>query len=701
MRPTRDPASESSAADESRNPGAAAARPGAATAFVADVSAWDQRLPAILVRLGLALLGAGLIALGILADGAALARWVGANLSPDGAISPDTARQVASLRPLLLAAGFIALGLAIAADWAIAAYRALENAVLALARLVLRLAAAIARGAAILGSTLAGILPARFVEASLLVLLLALVLGLSWWARSTQPPFHAEGINLQPAKNLVLHGKYALRSYEGFDTQTFRITTGPAMLVPTAVAFALFGIHSSVAHAVAVGFFVLFILLAYVMLRPHLGGGTVLLGLLFFVLHPANIFYGPSCGYVEGGMGESPALAYLMIGLLLWGSALIRPSNARLFLAGVFFGLSFQSKWLFLFALFAVVGTYAVLRLAGRRLPSRAYLLPALGLLATAAAFFLMRVSQFGLQGEMAHLGRLWDQHMRRAVGFSTGEGQVESLFAVARPLVTVAQVGFWSMLGAFLTLPALAYAVVLLRRRLHPVPLYILVFTLMWFAWWFLFSYDLPLQHILYIMPFVQIFAAKLVVDSWRAARLWRPDSRLGALRATAIAVIALVVAGKTAVPLAQNIDQIHRGRQELAAPFAEFVAYVEAHTEPDAIFSGWSWSKPWWLSIEKDRTIKDRARVPFDHREKVPEYLVVTPEWPLDVIGTGWPDMAYRSRWTYRENARRQEFIAAHCTHLLTTGGVRTWSLYRINPLPPPAGSAAGTPPGAGGTS
>lgn len=677
----------------------AAARPGEDEPLVADASAWDTRLPAILVRIGFGVLGAGLIALGALVDGAVLARWAAANLSPDGQISPDTTRQVAALRPLLLAAGFILFGLAIAADWAIAAYRAAETALVALVRLGLRLVAAVARGLAIFGSVLARAIPAGIREPFSLVLLIALVLTMALWARAAQPPFHSEGINLQPAKNLVLHAKYALRSYEGFDTQTFRITTGPAMLVPTAVAFALFGIRSAVAHAVAIGFFVLFLLLAYTTLRRHLGGGTVLLGLFFFVLHPANIFFGASCSYVDGGMGESPALAYMMIGLILWGTALSRPSNWRLLLAGVFFGLSFQSKWLFLFTLLAVAGTYGVLRLAGRRLPSRAYVLPALGLVAATAAFFVMRVSQFGLPGEIAHLGRLWDQHVRRAVGFSTGEGQVESIFAVARPLVTLAQVEFWSMLGAFLTLPGLGYAIVLLRRRPHPIPLYVLVFTLMWFAWWVLFSYDLPLQHILYIMPFVQIFAAKLVVDSWGAARSWRPDGRTGALRATVLAVIALAVLGKTVVPLAQNIDQIYRGKQELAVPYHEFLAYVEANTEPDAVFSGWSWSKPWWLSIEKDRTIKDRARYPFEQRETHPEYLVVTPEWPLDELGTGWPDMAYRSRWTHKENARRKEFIAQHCTHLITTGGQRTWSLYRINPLPPPAADAGtGRPPAPG---
>ena len=98
MRPTRDPASERVEANDARTTPAPGMR-GAPTDMVADVTAWDQRLPAILVRLGLALVGASLIAAGALADGAALARWVGANLSPDGAISvPYHPYQILSVR---------------------------------------------------------------------------------------------------------------------------------------------------------------------------------------------------------------------------------------------------------------------------------------------------------------------------------------------------------------------------------------------------------------------------------------------------------------------------------------------------------------------------------------------------------------------------------------------------------------------------
>ncbi len=682
-------------------PGAHHSGPTAARAVppIADASAWDTRLPAVLVRLGLALSGAGLIAIGLLFDGDALTQLVARNLAPDGELSARTASQVASLHPLFFAIGIILLGLAIAGEWAIAIYRGLETVLIAVVRFILRLLVVAVRALGTAATLLPSAVPVRAREPILLALLLGLVVSLSLWARAAQPPFHAEGINLQPAKNLVLHGKYALRSYEGFDGDTFRITTGPAMLVPTAVAFALLGVRFAVANAVAIAFFVAFLLLAYAAMRRQLGGGAVLLGLFFFVLHPANIFFGASCGYVDGGMGESPGLAYMMIGVLLWSAALARPSNLRLLVAGLFFGLSFQSKWLFLFTIFAAVGAYGVLRLTGRRLPSRVYLLPLIGLLVASGAFFLMRVSQFGLQGEMAHLSRLLGQHLRRAVGFSTGEGQVESIFAVARPLVTLAQVDFWSILGFFLTAPGIAYAIVLLRRRLDPLLLYILVFTLMWFVWWLVFSYDLPLQHILYIMPFMQIFAAKLLVDGWHAAHRWRATGPTVALRASLLAVIALVVLGKTAVPLLQHVDEIHRGAQELAAPYRDFVTHVEANTEPDAVFSGWSWSKPWWLSISQDRTIKDRARYPFEQRENHPEYLVVTPEWPLDKTGTGWPDMAYRSQWTYRQNERRLDFIRDHCTHLLTTGGEHTWHLYRVNPLPGAAEQAPREGNGTGG--
>jgi hypothetical protein len=51
----------------------------------------------------------------------------------------------------------------------------------------------------------------------------------------------------------------------------------------------------------------------------------------------------------------------------------------------------------------------------------------------------------------------------------------------------------------------------------------------------------------------------------------------------------------------------------------------------------------------------------------------------------------MAYAIRWRLAENERRREFIARHCSHLLTTGDEHQWAIYRVNPLPAVPGAAA----------
>jgi hypothetical protein len=238
-------------------------------------------------------------------------------------------------------------------------------------------------------------------------------------------------------------------------------------------------------------------------------------------------------------------------------------------------------------------------------------------------------------------------------------------------------------------TVPAFIYAAVNLRRKLDPVPLFIITFTGIWLVWWVLFSYDLPLQHLLYVMPFIQIYVAKLLVDGWRAAASphpapGQPPAGARRLRACLLGAIALVIFGKTVLPLFHDIDDIYQGRQTLKPAYQEMVDYVNRHLEPDAIVSGWNWSQPWWLSVDVDRAIKNRAIYPPEERDSRPEYLVITPEWPLENPGTGWPNMAYASRWTLRQNERRREFIENECTHLLTTGTEHQWSIYRVNPRP-----------------
>jgi hypothetical protein len=680
MRPRREGSVLDTAPDEA--PPAAAGGRGRSTGE----TGWPPRAAVGTVRALAALLALVLLAIGILVDGAALGQWATQNLAPDGHLSPGTLAQIAGLRWLILLGGVLCALVAIAAPVAIRLYLALERLVLGLVGqvwrgLLLPLGRAIGRTVAALPRTV----PAPRAAPLAMAALLTLVVAVAIYARTAQPPFHAEGLNLQPPRNLLEHGKYALHSYQNWDRDTYRITTGPAMLVPTALAYAIFGVNIWVAHAVAILFFLGFLILAYLSFSPHLGRGATVLGLTLFCLTPSNIFFGPSNGYVNGGMGEAPGLFYLVAGAMLWSSALARRSHVLLVVAGIAWGLSFQSKWLFLLALPALLGTWVVLALTGRRYPARTYLLPALGFLIPPLAFFLMRLSQFGLAAELAHLGRLLGKHIGRAAGFDTDEGQVASIFAVARPLITLAQVDFWRTLAAFVTLPALIYSGRKVATRLHPFPLFFLVFSVLWLTWWVLFSFDLPVQHILYVMPFVLLFTGKLIVDAWSAigAALagTRDGGRRDLLRALRLALV-IAVAGLTAVPLASQIDDIHAARQTLMPAYREMLTYIETKTEPNALYAGWGWSKPWWLAIHHDVDIKDRTKQPYAYREPGrTEYLVVTPELPLGLQPPGWPNMSYPNRYTVREDGRRAEFIARHCTHLLTTGRGHQWHLYRVN--------------------
>jgi hypothetical protein len=658
-------------------------------------SLWRRDIGVKLARWALAIAGAACLGAGLALDGPALARWVAGHLTADGVLSPATQAEVAALRPLLLGAGGILLVAALFVGAATAIYSAIETLAIAIVSGLHRFVLRPLGQAALAIASVPRAIPVSARPVLGFLALAAFVSFMAFFAHSSQPLFHSDGINLQPPRNLVQHGRYATHSREGWDLLTFRISTGPTMLLPTALGFALFGPHRAVADAIAVGFFLGFLWLCYRGFSRSLGAGAVVLGLTLFCTNPANIFFGPSNGYVSAGMGEAPALFFLVAGVLLWCSALERGSHGRLLLAGICFGLSFQAKWLFLFSLPALLATWGVLAIAGRRQPTRTYLLPALGLLLPPLAFYLMRVSQVGFNGEAAHLARLWGNHGVRAMGFTTDQGQVQSIFAVARPLITLEQVDFWRALAAFLTVPAAIYAGSLLRRRLDPFLLYCLTFLTIWFTWWVIFSYDLPQQHLLYIMPFAYVFAGKLIVDGLAATAAPAIGTGKEALRHALRTAIAIVILGYTVLPLSRQVDQILQARIILEKPYEEMVAYVNQHTEPDAIFSGWSWSLPWWLAVDRDRTVKDRSKYPFAQRDPQAEYFMVAPEWPFSRYGTGWPNVSYPNRWALREDARRQDFVARHCTLLMTTGTKHQWSLYRVNPLPDTLATAA-LPPG-----
>ena len=299
-----------------------------------------------------------------------------------------------------------------------------------------------------------------------------------------------------------------------------------------------------------------------------------------------------------------------------------------------------------------------------------------------------MRVSELGLRGKHStSSGFLAITSAPRAAGVASGSGQVETIFSFARPLVTLAQVDFWSFLGVFLAVPAYAYAVAHLRRRPEPLPVYIMAFISIWALWWILLNYDLPEQHILFILPFIQIYVAKLLIDGYQALSRVNNGSASRILARCGLAAIALIIVGKTFLPFLQIVDSIGLGSRTLTPAYREFVTFVDENTEPNAIFSGWTWSSPWWLSIEtriaRSRTAPGTRSSSGSPSRVFRHYPGMAHRREAPQRGLG-PNMSYASRWGYEQNEKRRDFAEHHCTHLLTTGDEHQWTIYRINPLP-----------------
>ena len=146
----------------------------------------------------------------------------------------------------------------------------------------------------------------------------------------------------------------------------------------------------------------------------------------------------------------------------------------------------------------------------------------------------------------------------------------------------------------------------------------------------------------------------------------------------------IIIIVLSRAIIPVIEKADFLYGSYDTLVKPYQEMEKYVKNHTEKNAIFSGWWWSMPWYLDFDPkvDRINKDRKNYPFDQREKVPEYFIVSPEWPLVKTTEEWPSVSEGSSWGIKSNQKRIQFIKENCILLKKFGGPKFfWLLYKVN--------------------
>jgi len=149
-----------------------------------------------------------------------------------------------------------------------------------------------------------------------------------------------EAIFSEAAANLVQHGRYAftVQSPNQLVDFDFRISAGPAVILPVALAYKLFGVSLVSGRLVAGAYLVLAFLALFLGARRLWGPVTALLAVALAWLGTDVFYWGRSV------LGDIPAL-----GLFLCATCfLIRGLESRslwpLFWGGIFVGLAFNAK---------------------------------------------------------------------------------------------------------------------------------------------------------------------------------------------------------------------------------------------------------------------------------------------------------------------------------------------------------------------
>jgi len=414
---------------------------------------------------------------------------------------------------------------------------------------------------------------ASFVPLLLLIFLLAV------YHLDTYPPFwFDEGIHLQPPKNLVLYGEYALM--DGGVLRRFDplLSAGPPLSLPVAAAFRLFGIDLWPARFVTVGYLMLAAAIFYRLARQTHGWRVAGLALGLLVLSPGLEF-------VRLGrqvMGEMPALFYFLLGMSLWVQA-ARRRRALLLLAGLGFGLAMVTKTIYAPILPA---GWSLVWLADRwryrRLTSVHFLLPSLVGLSCLAAWQGYQFASLQLAGFQRQASELANSAGRSVLVFAP-----QCISASVRFLLGP---NFYLGLG----LPALAYNLYLsLRGRRSLLELQraaLLLMAVVWLAWYALASVGWH-RYALPGLVVVALPVARLLLDVHsRIARLLDPGRGRAVFGGLALAAVTalLVFFPFYRTSLYEEVSATVSRADDSARRFA---AYINAHVEQDALIESWEW--------------------------------------------------------------------------------------------------------------
>lgn len=188
------------------------------------------------------------------------------------------------------------------------------------------------------------------------VLLAILILVGSFYNLANFPAlWWDEAIFSETSANLVQHGRYAftVQSPDQLSDLDYRISVGPAVILPVALAYRLFGVGVIPGRAVA-GIYLAFVFVAlYLGARRLWGTGTALAAAALALMGTDVLFWGRSV------LGDIPALGLFLCGTWLLVKGMEEAAPRFLFLGGLFLGLAFDAKEFYGLAFLPPLGVMA------------------------------------------------------------------------------------------------------------------------------------------------------------------------------------------------------------------------------------------------------------------------------------------------------------------------------------------------------
>lgn len=394
-------------------------------------------------------------------------------------------------------------------------------------------------------------------------------------------PWFDEGLNAGTAATLARSGLYALPDPDRPRVLDPAIQTGPTVIVPIALAYRFFGPSLWLARMIMLPFAALAIVMFVLVARRLVGNDGAGLALLFLLAGAYDI-YASFVPMARQALGEVPALAFLLLGLLIWLRSLERETRAPVAWAfsGIAWGLAMITKSQALILVPVALGMILVLdRLYYRRAGWLAVIVPVGFAAGCVAVWYAAQIAIVGSgpfqdnasvlrEGFWLHIASLDPERQRNALSVLWRTG--------------------WWLWGV----PAVIWGMFQARQRTshgfaHAALLTFLIINLVWFAalsigW---------ARYAFYFLALTAIPLAGLMLTLWHSVSLFPAIARK-----TMVILLCLVYVVSQGLP-----DKVISVLHPSDNGYADMVSFLQNHVPAHATILSWEWE----LSVESDRRI------------------------------------------------------------------------------------------------